>query len=801
MRARVCLSVRSALRRPRGPAAQTAALVAVIARRTFVDTPMPDEAVVSGMSMPNVAAPPATPMGDPSSDSADGLGSSYAYPLDVSNAAFKLYGEPNTFGAGDANRIFSSAKIHSYDPTILFNDLRLQDVRSTEVNGTGGFSGAGGGGSGGADTASTAAVDAEAATRQAEDEANNAEMRSGRNKQVAGGAAAMAAAMLDSRRAVDGIALVPGHPLPVVFPRPDGLPPPLRFVKKFGPGGAQKTRAGKRLRQAKAESEEDTDAAMYGEVMESEGRVESTSLQHSIAWKVQVLDEHHKPAPVKPFQHFREAADVLPHRVMQGLEDSGFSRPTLLQSAAIPQLMRGRDVVGVSPNGSGTTVAYAVPSIAVLVKVKAAEKGDTAVADKAKSSSPGGDAAAGGSSTVAQEQPEEPAAAVVAHPIVVVLCPTRQTVMRTAAMYVSLTGEDVRLITAYRSTAEEEEKQRAAIQKKNGCDVLVSTPARLHALLRDGVVDVDNTHVMAVDKANEILEAAPTPDGVSMREHLEFVLKKTKDNRVAHQLSVWCSEVVPAVESMVHRYMSPLAVTVMVTREEHTNVNVRQILYALPSKEDRIKAIQRLYDTRAILKRHQVVVFCAYRETAEQVAADLIKALAAPSSMVKFVHSGLRARRRNEVLKSFQHGDIRILVGTDVATKRLDVEELEHVIHYDLPASTEIYMQRVSQVGRSGRQGTSHTFLTAGDARVPLIAKFVEKQTGHALSEETRAMIRDIEASGGEDSWDTPVLRLQNHAASNTKWRVRGRREMRQQVESLSGFLSESDKKPLGTSS
>ncbi|KAL7699016.1 DEAD/DEAH box helicase [Lotmaria passim] len=777
----VCTALRRSCPAAAAAVSITSATSAAVtaAQRTFVDTPMPDDAVLSGMSIPDIKPPPAMPMGDPSADAVDGLGASYVYPLDVNSATLKMYGEANTFGPGDANRIFSSAKVHSYDPSILLNELRLQDVRSAQVNGSGG-TGNFGHGSGSDNAAAAAAAKAEAATRQAEDEANDAEMRSGRNKQVAGGAAAVAAAMLDSRRAVDGIALVPGHPLPVVFPRPDGLPPPLRFVKKFGPGGAQKTRAGKRIRQEKAENEEDMDAAMYGEVMESEGKVEATSLHHSIAWKVQVLDEHHKPTLVKPFQHFREAADVLPQRVMQGLENSGFSCPTLLQSAAIPQLMRGRDVVGVSPNGSGTTVAYAVPSIAVLVKLKAAEASEEAET----------------ASTAAEEE----ASTVVAHPVVVVICPSRQTVMRTAAMYASLTGEDIRLITAYRSAPEEEEKQRAAIRKKKGCEVLIVTPARLHALLCEGIVDLENVHMMAVDKTNEILEAAPTPDGVSMQEHLEFVLHKMKENGVTHQLSMWCSEVVPAVEAMVHRYMSPLAVTVMVTREEHTNANVRQILYPLASKDDRIRAIQRLYDTRVILKRNQVVVFCAYRETAEQVAAALIKTLSAPSSMVKFVHSGLKTRRRNEILKAFQHGDVRILVGTDVATKRLDVEELEHVVHYDLPATTEVYMQRNYHVGRSGRQGTAHTFLTAGDARVPLIARFVERQTGHDLSEEIRKMIREIELTGGEDSWDTPVLRLRSHAASNTKWRVRGKREMRQQVESLSGCLSESDKKPLGTS-
>lgn len=500
---------------------------------------------------------------------------------------------------------------------------------------------------------------------------------------------------------------------------------------------------------------------------------------------------------------------------MQGLTNSGFLRPTLLQAASIPQLMRGRDVVGVSPDGSGATVAYAVPSIAVIVKVHAAEVAAEAERVARLAADEGGAREAAGRDTVAAaahdgaastaSTAEAPSPSSVtadgalAQPVVVVLCTTRQTVLRTAAMYGSLAGEEVRLVAAYRtSDSEEEEEQCQAIRRKKGCDVMVATPARLTTLMRAGLVSLQRTHVLVVDKTNHLLAVESAADGRQAVQHVEEIMHAVKENGVAHQFSVWCGEVVPSIESLVRRYMSPLSVTVMVTREEHTNVNVRQILYPLPSRDDRIKAIQQLYDQRTILKRNQVVVYCAYRETAEDVARELIKALSAPASMVRCVHSGLRARKRNEVLKAFQHGDIRILVGTDVATRRLDVEELEHVIHYDLPAFSEVYMQRVNQVGRFGRQGTSHTFLTPGDARVPLIAKFVEQQTGHALNDEIRKMVADIEATGGEDSWDTPVLRMQNHAVSNTKWRVRGRREMRQLVESLSGIVSESDRRPVG---
>ncbi|CBZ24325.1 mitochondrial [Leishmania mexicana MHOM/GT/2001/U1103] len=736
------------------------------------------------MTASNVLPRDSSATDDPTPSEVD---SSYTHPLDVSDAPFKLYGESAPYAKEDAGHIFSSAKVQSYDPAILFNDGQLQEGHQGLINPTGSL------GAGRSGDSPLAADDPETATQTTEDEESDAVMRSGRDKQGAAGAAAMAAAMLDSRRAAEGIAMVPGHPLPVVFPRSDGLSPASRVVKKFGSGGLHETHAGKQARQTRESSEENGDAIMCGEVMESERCVESHSLQHSITWRVQVLDEHCKPTPIQHFQHFRDAMDVLPARVMQGLSESGLTRPTLFQSAAIPQLMRGRDVVGIAPNGSGTTLAYAVRSMAVLVKVKAAEEQErlAKVVEEGAESAP--------LPPELSEAPSSSSGEVVAHPIVVVLCTNRQTVLRTAAMYSSLAGEDVRLVAAYQLVnGGDEEGQRSAIRRKKGCDVIVATPACLTALVHEGHVALSRVHVLVVDRTNHLLAVDPTPNGRSALQHVEDIMHAVKENGVAHQFSLWCTELGPSLESLVRKYMSPLTVTVMATREEHTNANVRQILYPLPSRDDRIKAIQQLYDQGTILKRDQVVVYCAYRETAEEVRRELIKALSAPSSMVQCVHSGLRSRKRNELLKAFQHGDIRILVVTDVATKRLDVEELEHVIHYDLPAVTEVYMQRVSQVDRSCRQGTSHTFLTPGDTRVPRIARFVEKQTEHALNDDIRKIIADIETADGEDSWVTPVLRMHGHAVSNTKWQVRGRREIRQQVETLSGLVCESDKKPVG---
>ncbi|KAG5488353.1 uncharacterized protein JKF63_07948 [Porcisia hertigi] len=732
-------------------------------RRGFIDTPITDEAMGSGMMAPN-AVPPDS--GSTSNPTPKDLGSSYVHPLDVSHTPFKLYGESTAYANDDAGRIFSSSKVHSYDPAVLFSDVRLQEIHHKAHSPAGGL---------GVTTSGDSSLAADSSgteTQMTEDEENDAVMRSGRNKQGAAGAAAMAAAMLDSRRAADGIAMVPGHPLPVVFPRQDGQPSPPRFVKKFGPGGARQARAKKRARKTRHSKAEGVDALLCGEVMESQQRLESKSLQQSIVWRVQVFDEHRMSIPVSFFQHFHEAAPGLPARVLQGLNESGFVRPTLLQSAVIPLLMRGRDLVATVSDDSGTNVAYAVPSIALLHQVK--HSGTHQCLPKTEKDT--------GSALLPAEPSEislSSSGDAVAHPIVVILCTTRQAVLRTADLYRSLAPEDVQLVAAYPSMDDgDAEDQEGVMRRKSGCNVIVATPFQLSRLMLRGHVALDRVRMLVADSTNHLL-GDHNPDGGSAVQHVEDIMQAMKDNEVTPQVSLWRREVEPSMDGVFRKYMSPLTVKVVVTREEHTNANVRQILYPLSSPDDRIKAIQQLYSKRTILKRDYVVVYCASRQTTEEVMQELAKTLSVPSSMIRCVHSGLRSRTRNDVLKAFRQGDIHILVGTDMTMKRLDAAEVGHVIHYDLPVSTDVYMQRVHQLGHSGRQGVSHTFLTPGDVRVPRIVRFVDTQIDHALNEDIRRLIAVIEAASGEERWDTAVVPVKGHTSSKLKWRVRGLRNRR----------------------
>lgn len=678
--------------------------------RFFIDAP-----IGVGDSIPMMDTAATVEVDTTAGSSSSISDASYVYPLDITAQKIKIYGETSNFAVEDSNRVITSNRLHSYDPSVLSAELRLQDSWTPLSEGN--------------EEAAIAAKDSLSE--------NDAVMKEGRNKQGAAGAAAVAAAMLESRRAVDGIALIPGHPLPVVFPRPDDLPPPLRFIQKFGTGAARQTSSkGRKPKLTLAEEENDEDRGIYSEVMESATQVEAHSFQKSFVFQVRILDELNRPAKVKGFHHFSELAPSVTPMVNRGLVNANFSTPTLMQSAVIPLLMMNKDIVCVAPRTSGRTYSIAIRALTVLSKVLS-------------SGAP---------------MPDTPPN--TACPIILVVCPSTEVAQRMSSAFCVLGGEEVALQVIH--MGKEQEKQNEDLKTKP-CHVLLATPNRLDEAIAAGNIQLKNVHFAAAFLADEILGNETT------KVSLFKVMNAIKKNEVPHQLTVWCSNVTETVEKFARKYLAVHHMnTVIVQKQEKMNANVRQILYALKDKEERLDCIWKLYDSHAILKREQVLIFCLFQETAETLARELCKLLDAPSSIIGCLHSGLGNRKQRQIVSGFQKGEIRILVTTDTGAKKVDVPDLEHVVNYDLAPTQELLARRTRHVGQSGRSASIHTFLVPEDSAVPLTAKFISEQTGKPLSREIMDLVERTEAAGMGDTWTTPIIRFNDHIGLSTRWRVRG---------------------------
>lgn len=703
----------------------------MVSKRQFVDAPMDSAAGASPIGMD-------TSFGDSSafaSSSSAVVDTAYVYPLDIAGQKLQVYGELNTFSVDDSHRVISSNRLHSYDPSILSAELRLQDnfdgVPTEEVE--------------------------EVAGKDAGKIENDAVMREGRNKQGAAGAAAVAAAVLESRRAVDGIALIPGHPLPVVFPRPDDLPPPLRFIKKFGPGGSRQTTSKGKARSSKELSaeEEEEDGGIYSEVLESGAHVESLSFQKSYAFQVRVLDEHYRPTKVKGFHHFSDLEQSLPQEVLQGISRANFSTPTLMQSVVMPLLLNNKDIICVAPPTSGCSFSIAIRALTVLHNVI--------------------------SSTFL---PPESSTGTSA-PFILVLCRSEEAAQRVNSAFRIIAGKDVDIV---RLVGGKDENKQTEQLRQASCHVLIATPKHLSEAISSKLVQLHQIHFIAAVEVDRMLQSKEStfPEDNNGENELSSNLSDASvelDNifRLVHdkadhpQCGLWCHSLTTKIQEFAGKFLSCTHLnTVNVEREEKVRANLRHVLYALKQSE-RLDCIWKLYDSHAILKREQVLIFCLFKETAEYVAKELTKLLDAPSSIIRFLHRGVRTSRRRQIMKDFERGDCRILVTTDAVTRKLDVPELEHIINYDLAPSVEVLSRRIGQIGQSGRTTTIHTFLVPEDGAVPLTAKFISEQTGKPLSPEIMEMVRQSEASGGGDTWSTPVIRFRDHQWGGFRWRVSGK--------------------------
>ncbi|ESL06849.1 ATP-dependent DEAD/H RNA helicase [Trypanosoma rangeli SC58] len=421
---------------------------------------------------------------------------------------------------------------------------------------------------------------------------------------------------------------------------------------------------------------------------------------------------------VERLHSFAELEGSLPRWLLHGIQQSGYVKPTLVQSVAIPLFMEGRDVVGIAPTGSGKTVAFALPALAALAALPSPDHNSW------------GECHSGGGVDDA----------VTVDPRVLVLCPTRELVQQTRGVFSQLADDAVRVKGAF--GGQDREQQLKFLRRWGGCDVLLSTPGRLCDFVEAGTVGLGRIDFLIMDEADRMLELGFAPQ-------LEFIMSNVRKFKRPRQTTMWTATWNATVGGLSARFLRPERVFLEVDREHKMNTDITQKLYALQDPSQRIHAFVQLYEKAVISKRQQVLVFVNRKEEVEKLAEDLRTALRAPPELVGCMHGGMKQRRRENIMNSFKEGSIRILCATDIAARGLDVPELDHVINFDLPADADAYVHRVGRTGRAGRRGMAHTFIFSGDSRAPLIARFIAKQQGTVLSDEVLAIIHDVELYGG----------------------------------------------------
>jgi ATP-dependent RNA helicase DeaD len=379
-----------------------------------------------------------------------------------------------------------------------------------------------------------------------------------------------------------------------------------------------------------------------------------------------------------------ESLGISEERVRH-LETLGFNEPTPIQTQAIPHLLAGRDVVGQAQTGTGKTAAFSLPIL---------ERIDLSI-------------------TAVQA---------------LILTPTRELALQVTEAIRELSGisdgpvklgRSLQVLTVYGGQSIDRQMQRL----RRGVHIVVGTPGRIIDMLNRGSLKLDQLKWMVLDEADEMLSMGFIQD-------VEKILEAAPADR---HTAFFSATMEASIRKLVTKHLrSPINVTV--EQPKATPKRIRQCVYMVPRGWSKSRALQPILEME---DPESALIFVRTRAA----AAELTSQLQAAGHSVDEYHGNLNQAQRERLLSRFHQSQVRWVVATDIAARGLDVNDLTHVINYDLPDSVESYVHRIGRTGRAGREGTAITLIQAVDRRkLRLIERHV-RQTLAVRTIPTRSQI------------------------------------------------------------
>ncbi len=359
----------------------------------------------------------------------------------------------------------------------------------------------------------------------------------------------------------------------------------------------------------------------------------------------------------------------LDEPILKAISDMGFETPSEIQQKAIPTLLaNGADMVALAQTGTGKTAAFGFPLLQLI---------DT-------------------DSRVTQG---------------LILSPTRELCLQIASELRNYAKylPKVNVVAVYGGASIEEQ----ARSLKKGAQIIVATPGRMQDMIRRNFVDITNINYCVLDEADEMLN-------MGFYEDITAILSHTPQEK-----STWLfSATMPnEVAKIARKFMrKPIEITVG-TRNQATNTVQHE--YYIVSGRHRYQALKRLADANPDIFS---VVFCRTKRDTQAVAEKLIE----DGYNAAALHGDLSQNQRDLVMKSFRARQIQMLVATDVAARGIDVDDITHVIHYQLPDEIETYNHRSGRTGRAGKSGISMVILPKSEVKK---IKTIEKMIGQPFEQ------------------------------------------------------------------
>ncbi|MBN1094354.1 DEAD/DEAH box helicase [Blastococcus sp. TML/M2B] len=369
--------------------------------------------------------------------------------------------------------------------------------------------------------------------------------------------------------------------------------------------------------------------------------------------------------------------------LLQALTALGYEEPTPIQLEAIPLVAEGRDLLGQAATGTGKTAAFSLP---VLQRLEAHRGGRA--------------------------------------PVALVLVPTRELAVQVSEAFHRY-GKDLgaRVLPVYGGAP----IVRQLRSLEAGVDVVVATPGRALDLLNRGSLRLDEIATVVLDEADEMLD-------MGFAEDLDAILDATPEQR---QTVLFSATMPRRLDALARRHLrDPARITIAKERAAAGEApRVRQTAYVVP-RGAKPAALGRILDIEAPTA---AIVFCRTREEVD----TLTETLNGRGYRAEPLHGGMSQEQRDKVMGRLRSGTADLLVATDVAARGLDIEQLTHVVNYDVPSAPESYVHRIGRVGRAGREGVA---ITLAEPREHRMLKTIEKVAGATISVQTVPTVADLRA-------------------------------------------------------
>ncbi|MBH8569582.1 DEAD/DEAH box helicase [Microvirga sp. STS02] len=359
--------------------------------------------------------------------------------------------------------------------------------------------------------------------------------------------------------------------------------------------------------------------------------------------------------------------------ILKALKEEGYTTPTPIQEQAIPHVLEGKDLLGVAQTGTGKTAAFTVPILQVLHRTAQVSNHSSRAIR------------------------------------CLVLTPTRELAIQINESF----GAYGRHLSQIRHTVifggVGQNPQVQAL--KRGVEVLIATPGRLLDLMNQGFVDLRQIEVFVLDEADRMLDMGFIND-------IKRILPKLPTKRQ----TLFFSATMPGqIQELAATILRPNPVRVAVTPVSSTADTVTQSVY-LVENNDKPALLRHILQDKDIKR---VLVFTRTKHGADKV----VKALAANQIPAEAIHGNKSQNHRQRALSNFKAGSTRVLVATDIAARGIDVDELTHVINYEIPNEPETYVHRIGRTGRAGAFGTAFSFVEDEErAYLQDIQKLISRQ-------------------------------------------------------------------------